>query len=86
MPPQFSYFHVEICNLKKPKVGYGHIIEDSKKFSSWFGQDIINDLLGNPPARFGRKEQKHLNFNQQRELVIGFKQVYKLFEKNVKHK
>ena len=76
IPPNFSYFHVEICHVKKPKVGYGHIIEDAKKFSPYFGQDVVNDLLGNPPSRFGRKEDKRLNFNAQRELVIKFKQSY----------
>ena len=57
-------------------VGYGHIIEDAKKFSPYFGQDVVNDLLGNPPSRFGRKEDKRLNFNAQRDLVIKFKQSY----------
>ena len=76
IPPNFSYFHVEICHVKKPKVGYGHIIEDAKKFSPYFGQDVVNDLLGNPPSRFGRKEDKRLNFNAQRDLVIKFKQSY----------
>ena len=57
-----------------------YIIEDAKKFSPYFGQDVVNDLLGNPPSRFGRKEDKRLNFNAQRELVINFKQSYSKYD------
>ena len=80
IPAKFSYFHVEICTLNKTKTGYAHIIEDAKKFSPYFGEDVINDLLGNPPSRFGRKEKKKLNFAQQRDIVIGFKEMYKDFD------
>ena len=80
IPANFSYFHVEICALNKAKAGYAHIIEDAKKFGPYFGEDVINDLLGNPPSRFGRREKKKLNFAQQRDLVMGFKNVYKDFD------
>ena len=80
IPAKFSYFHVEICTLNKAKTGYAHIIEDAKKFSPHFGEDVINDLLGNPPSRFGRKEKKKLNFAQQRDIVIKFKEMYKDFD------
>ena len=62
------------------------MLEDAKKFSSYFGQDVVNDLLGNPPSRFGRKEDKRLNFNAQRELVIKFKQNYCKYDVVVEEK
>lgn len=45
MVQNLPYFHIWF----NPNQGYGHVIEDTKEWPTWFGKEIIASALDLPP-------------------------------------
>lgn len=78
VPNGLSYFMVEFERDK----GYAHVIEDEELFPKNFAEEIIAGMLdlNHDTWRRPRKE----NFDQQREKVLRFSEMWKKYEDEVK--
>ena len=74
MPPGFAYFAVGWRGG-----GLVHPIEDEAAFPPTFGIDIAAGMLGLPPGRFGRREQRR-TFDDERRAVLDFLKVWEPFD------
>ncbi|KOX69713.1 CWF19-like protein 2 [Melipona quadrifasciata] len=74
IPNGLSYFMVEFERNK----GYAHVIEDEHMFPTNFAQEIIGGML-DLNRDVWRKPRKE-NFDQQREKVLKFSEIWKKYE------
>lgn len=78
IPNGLSYFMVEFETNK----GYAHIIEDEQMFPKNFAEEIIGGMLDLDHDMW-RKPRKE-NFDQQREKVLKFSEIWKKYELETK--
>ena len=67
VPRGFSYFHVAWVGD-----GFVHPIEDEGAFPEDFGLDVAAGMLGEAPARFGRREAAPRSAQAEHEAVRAF--------------
>ena len=58
--------------------GYAHIIEDERKFPSYFGREIIGGMIDASPNLW--LKNKTANFNEQMKAVIKFTEMWRPFD------
>jgi len=62
IPPHFPYFFVSFGTTK----GYGHVIEESKKFSRFFGREVISGILQLSPDSYLRPKRQSIDDEKKR--------------------
>ena len=55
MVKNLPYFHIWF----DPNRGYGHVIEDTQEWPSWFGKEIIASTMDLPPDLWRRPKAIH---------------------------
>ena len=80
IPNGLSYFMVEFEKNK----GYAHVIEDERAFPKNFAEEIIGGML-DMDHDIWRKPRKE-NFDQQREKVLKFSEIWKNYELEINNK
>lgn len=78
IPNGLSYFMVEFEQNK----GYAHIIEDEHMFPKNFAEEIIGGMLDIDHDIW--RKLKNENFDQQREKVLKFSEIWKNYESEIK--
>ena len=63
MVKNLPYFHVWFDHNR----GYGHVIEDSQAWKSWFGREVIASMLDLPPEKWRKPRRATLVETQERK-------------------
>ncbi|XP_068971492.1 CWF19-like protein 2 [Bombus flavifrons] len=79
IPNGLSYFMVEFERNK----GYAHVIEDEHMFPTNFAQEIIGGMLDLNRDIWRKPKKEH--FDQQREKVLKFSEIWKKYESDIKN-
>lgn len=78
IPNGLSYFMVEFEKNK----GYAHVIEDEHMFPKTFAEEIIGGMLDIDHDIW--RKLKNENFDQQREKVLKFSEIWKNYDSEIK--
>ncbi|GAV03441.1 hypothetical protein RvY_13864 [Ramazzottius varieornatus] len=74
IPKNFPYFAVDFGM----QGGYAHIIEDERKFPSYFGREVIGGMIDASPSLWLKNMTP--NFNEQMKAVTKFTEMWRSFD------